>query len=324
VLPRGTALVLGDISFDSYWRFARTTDGAAEGWVSTCCLSYTAASGGAQPDGEESPAAEREAELIAKLMGVPVVPSIGWRVHQIFATGQAMGNRSDVFSKVGDCMTEFHAFFLPFGVGEYSLGGYSSLQPTVDFFTQTSPRYGSANSFVNESMAAQGGFSASSVIDPLWAKPDHCESGETPLMCEYRLIQPSVAIILFGAVDVHNLPPEDFEGYLRQVIEYSINQGVIPVPNTVPANRGYMWMPLLEFNSVIVDLASEYDIPLINLWRATQALPDAGIDTDDYLHLSFDENRWINFDGSENIWGYDMRNLITLQTLDAIRRSVLQ
>lgn len=321
LLLKGTNLIIEDGS-NPDWVKIRTTDGSAEGWVSTCCIIYEAP---AADDLSGKAANDRQAELVAKLSAVPAVPaSVSGRVHQVFASGQAMGNRAGVFSKVGDCMTEFHGFFIPFGVGEYTLGGYVNLQPTIDFFANTEARSGSANSFVNESMAAQGGFSTPSVLDPLWAKPDHCNPGEKPIECEYRILKPSVAVILFGAVDVHYLPPADFENYLRQILDISIARGVVPVLNTIPASRDYMWEAILELNAVIVDLAREYQVPVINLWLATQSLPDGGMDTEDYLHLSFSGNRWISFTGDEQRWGYTVRNLVTLQTLDLLRRSVLQ
>ncbi|MBN1286555.1 MAG: SH3 domain-containing protein [Anaerolineae bacterium] len=317
LLLKGAAVTVEDKS-NPDWVRVLTADGST-GWVSTCCITYGASAAAAPNPGA------REAELIAKLSAVPIVPSgISGRVRQIFAQGQAMGNRPGVFSKVGDCMTQFHAFLIPFGAGEYTLGGYAYLQPTIDFFNATEARYGSANSFVNESMVAEGGFSAPSVLDPLWAKPDHCQAGETPLACEYRLLKPGVAIILFGAVDVHYLPPAEFGRYLRQIVDVSIAHGVIPVLNTIPANKEYMWAGILELNSVVVDIAQEYGVPLINLWRATQDLPDGGIDTSDYLHLSFKGDRWASFTGDEQRWGYTLRNLVTLQTLDMLRAAVLQ
>ncbi len=346
VLALGTQLIVD--RRDSYWARVHTPDEQLWGWVSTCCIEADAGSGAAPAAPTQAPAAvqapqpvqsadslglpvpqyqyasAREADIVARLLQIPIVPGIGGRAQAIFNTGQAMGNRADVFAKVGDCMTTFHAFLLPFGSGEYVLGDYAYLQPTIEFYWQTSPREHVANSFVNDSLAARDGFSVGSVTEPGWANTQFCGHDESPLACEYRIIKPAVAILLFGAVDVHYLSADEFRYYLSRAVEFSIGQGVIPVLNTIPADWDYRWAEMLELNNVVVDVAQAYGVPLVNLWRATQALNHGGVNPADRLHLSFDGSRTIDFTGDPVAWdGYTMRNLVTLQTLDALRRAVL-
>ena len=77
---------------------------------------------------------------------------------------------------------------------------------------------------------------------------------------------PSVALISFEEAWDGNV--EKYETYLRQVIEYAIEQGVVPVVATKADN--------LEggnrINALIARLAWEYDIPLWNFWAAVQPL----------------------------------------------------
>ena len=64
----------------------------------------------------------------------------------------------------------------------------------------------------------------------------------------------------------------------------------------------------------------DYDIPLINLWLALELLPNEGLEPDGF-HLDLppgDTACHLTGDNLQN--GYPMRNLVTLQTLDAVMR----
>ena len=257
----------------------------------------------------------------ARLWSVPVIPVLSARLRQIFASGQQNGMRANVFSKVGDCHTTSDAFLLPLGVGEYDLGPYGYLQNAINFFS-ASPRDGVANSFVNESMAASSAFNAGAVLDPVWANPMHCQQGEAPLLCEYRLVRPAVAVILLGAVDMQVYDVGAFRSYLQQVVQATVERGIIPVLTTYPSAPEFMWPESLEFNAVILDVAAQQQLPVINFWRASRVLPSYGLEGD-FFHLSHPESRWISFNGDERRWGMTLRNLLTLYTLDLLRRQVL-
>ena len=71
-----------------------------------------------------------------------------------------------------------------------------------------------------------GGFNTTKVLDPA-NSPSTCNKGETPLACEYRITKPGIALILMGTGDQHTW--QGFEGRYRTIIEYTINQGIIPV-----------------------------------------------------------------------------------------------
>jgi hypothetical protein len=58
-------------------------------------------------------------------------------------------------------------------------------------------------------------------------------------------------------------------------------------------------------NAVIVELAREYDVPLINFWKAARDLPQQGIQSDN-AHLT--------------TVGYNERNRLTLIMLDRLQR----
>jgi hypothetical protein len=75
-----------------------------------------------------------------------------------------------------------------------------------------------------------------------------------------RLYNPSFAII--SMEEAWSGEPEKYGKYMRQVIEYTLAQGILPVIATKADN--------LEggdrINAIIAQLAWEYDIPLWNFW----------------------------------------------------------
>jgi hypothetical protein len=110
-------------------------------------------------------------------------------------------------------------------------------------------------------------------------------------------------------------PTEDYEKYMRQVLDYIIAEGAVPVLATKADNLegGY------AINQVIARLANEYDIPLWNFWAVVQPLPNQGL-RDDNFHLTFDENKFDDPDVMTRAWPW--RNLTALQTLDSFYRAV--
>lgn len=264
--------------------------------------------------------------LIERLQSTPTLHNpVTDAARAIFEAGQALGNRANVFTRVGDSDTTSADFLRPIGIqrGRYcDLGTYNYLQPAVDFFS-VSPLPGVPNSFDNVSVAAVNGLTMVAAMDPLWAASPACTSGESPLACEYRLLRPSVAIIMLGRMDVIYFDTAYFERTARRVIEASIERGVIPVLTTfVVLPDNHAWVNSLYFNNVLVDLSDEYGIPLINLWAAVQALPRFGIGPD-FTHLSHALNEFCTFTGSELRLGGTLRNLLTLQILEELRREVL-
>lgn len=233
---------------------------------------------------------------------LPVIPEISSTAIQIYQHGVSLGKNPRAFSKVGDCGSTPAWFLGDFDRGPkyYTLGQYTDLDQVIGVFQ---------GSYSRTSLAAKSGFNASSIFSPLWSNPEHCQPGEAPLACEYRVHRPSIAFIMLGSNDVYH--PDEFEPQMRQIIELSIGQGIIPILSTKADN--------LEgdgsINSTIARLAQEYDIPLWNYWRAVQNLPDQGLQ-EDGVHITWASNQ---FDNPINMSrGWPIRNLNALQVLEAI------
>jgi uncharacterized protein YraI len=340
-LPAGTSLIFEARNADMSWILGHTLDGAYRGWVAALYVGFQDGFVSASlPVSDEvvdyrSPASVSAPVVVsavsfdpavtAVLESVPVIPSFGPRVYEIYAQGQALGNNPRVFAKVGDCNAASDAFMVFLGSGQYTLGAYYHLQTAIDFFS-VPPAPGIVNSFVNTSLAAHAGFTSAAVLDPAWSDSSLCPAGTSPLVCEYDRIHPAVALIMFGLADIHWINELQYEQALRQIVEISIDRGVIPVLMTFPSwsgeNDGMILNKRLQFNTTAVNLSLEYGVPLVNFWRAAQALPMCGLEGD-LLHLSSSGMAWTSFTDNEQEWGFTMWNLVALQTLDALRANVL-
>lgn len=242
----------------------------------------------------------------------PTVPTHMGQARAIFEESQLNGLNKQVVSKVGDCISDNEHFLSPFGLGSYSLGTYTSLQPTVYYFSE---------SLAYSSLAAYDGLVTNAVLDPLFANPLACLPGETPLRCEYRVHRSSVAIIMFGAQDLLFTSPEEFDRNLRRIVHETIQAGVVPILSTFPGNLE-RWDQATKYNQIVVSVALDYDIPLMNLWRALYDLPNHGLNADG-RHLSLPLTTSGDLTSNNLLRGYPMRNLITLQTLKAVWQNAM-
>ena len=247
----------------------------------------------------------------------PVVPEINDHALALYYNGLEIGHDPHAFVKVGDCMTDHPSFLIPVGEGDYDLGEYTSLQPVIDQFITDD-----LNSFARKSQAAAGGFNTASILDSMWANPEFCEAGESPLSCEFRITQPSIALIMFGTNDVFYLDEAQYDYFLRSIIVETIRNGTLPILSTFPVRPEFPEKSVL-YDQIVVKVALDYDIPLINLWLALDPLPNQGIDPEETTHMTVPESGLACYFIDENMAaGFTVRNLVTLQTLDAVLAAV--
>lgn len=233
---------------------------------------------------------------------LPIIPEISEAMREVYARGLELGNDPNAFSKVGDCQNVTAYFLSSFDEPlQYDLGEYQDLQTTIDHF---------AGSFGRLSAAVRDGFNVASVLSPLWADPSLCQRGENPLQCEERLHNPSIVIISMETW-WSGRPAEQYEAYLRQVVEYWLENGVVPILGTKADN--------LEgdhsINAAIARVALDYEVPLWNFWAAVQPLPNRGLE-DDNFHLTYARSFFNDSAVLRTGWG--MRNLTALQAIDAV------
>jgi LysM repeat protein len=226
-------------------------------------------------------------------------------VRAIFEHGQTLGNDPRAFSKIGDCNSELPFFLGKFDLGDYNLGPYAYLQPVIDQF---------AGSFGRQSMAVWTGNHAWAVFDATWSNPAYCLPGETPIACEFRINRPSLVLIRLGTNESGS--PDLFETNLRQIIEFSIERGVIPVLGT-KADR-------LEGsdrnNAIVRALAEEYGVPLWDFGRVADSLPARGLLADGF-HMSYVPPDYTTPAALQT--GHSVQNLMALMALNTVWRSAL-
>jgi hypothetical protein len=206
----------------------------------------------------------------------PVIPEVSPNAIAIYNSGIAKGNLPGRFSKIGDCQ------MVKAVMGIYDLPNRYTLSPEYEYLQSTIDNF--SGSFNRDGMAVYGGFNAATVLSPIWANPEVCEPGENPIECEFRVHQPSIVLISLE-VWWDGRSPERYEQYVRRIIEYSIEQGVVPILSTKADNvEGDH-----SINRTTAELAYEYDIPLWNFWAAVQDLPYQGIDPErDGFHITVD------------------------------------
>jgi hypothetical protein len=228
----------------------------------------------------------------------------------IYQRGMARGLKSNFLLSVGDCNSESH-FYLrdllddtpPTEGVDVSYYENAEVQSTI-------ATYSEAFNFKGQSV--NSGLNSLSVMDPFWASPDICPAGDSPLSCDYRYTDPFAALIMFGANDINVLNSADYELALRDIIEFTLDRDIIPILSTFtvrPIDDNSVYSHGVRFNGVIIRLAQEYDIPLVNFWLAARELADNGI-LPDNAHLS--------------IGGFNVRNQLTIEMIRALQGDVMQ
>ena len=252
-----------------------------------------------------------------------------------------MGNRENTFAKVGDSITASDSFLMDIGCGGENLADYQSLQTTVDYFRsrQFNPMYGSgwcrvSNSFNINSPSAQSGWSANYALDTNWLyapyKRNCTYPYDIPIACTFKITRPSIVFIMFGSNDSNHIynKPSNFQLTLSELIEISIDNGIIPVLSTIPPrnDNSIASSRVPMFNAVIIDVAKKYHVPLWNYWLALQSprMINFGLSNDNVHPNVYRGNQSADFSREGLRYGYNQRNLQALQILDSIRRIVFE
>jgi hypothetical protein len=149
----------------------------------------------------------------------------------------------------------------------------------------------------------------------MWADEAWCQAGEHALACETRLQNPSVLFVRLGSNDAG--APDGFRFNVKEVIEYCMENGVIPIIGT-KADR---FEGSNENNDILRELAAAYAVPLWDFDLLAGTLPNRGLD-DDGVHLVIDDlpHDYTQPDAFQR--GHAMQDLSALVVLDQIRRVI--
>ena len=198
---------------------------------------------------------------------LPVVPEISDNTLAIYQNGILQGRDPTNFSVVGDCQAIPFVFMGPIGRKEVLPPNHEQyLWDTINLFD---------DSFLHESISVRGGFTAASILNPMQADPQLCKPGETPLTCEYRLHNPA---FIFITLETWGDPDsiERYESYLREIVEYVIQRGSVPILIT-KADVSEVKESIHIINPAIAKIAYEYDVPLVNFGALRKASPILGL-----------------------------------------------
>ena len=356
-VPAGTPLTVTARSDDSQWVLA-TTPGLRRGWIAINQISFAQAVNVASlpvsgeiigvnappappqkssavpaatitPNSSSVPTTDPAAALgvPALYMNAPILPQVDGSMRAVarltIARAKALGNNSFVFSKIGDCMTDYSYFLAPFGNGQYDLGPYTNLQAVIKQFSAPL-RFSPYNSFNISSLASFSGMTSVGLQEPGWAIKggNLCSSQESMLACDYRVDKPSVALIMVGFADSQLISTADFGPSIRRLVRTSIKNGVIPILSTFPEFEGRKKEARL-MNNDLFNIANEMHVPLINLDAALVGLPSHGVDHDSHLTVPPQVQQSAIFNSTNLQYGITVRNLITLQALDIVWRELM-
>ena len=182
------------------------------------------------------------------------------------------------------------------------LGGFANGKYAVpDGHSETVSWF--SDSMVTESITAANGLGINSVLSPIFGLPAghmECDRNETPLDCELRTKHPAFVLIAMGT----NWKPNgelSFEKHLRIVVDRILDTGALPIVATKADNIEGDW----KLNQAIAQVAYDYDLPLVNIWRSVQDLPNHGLESPKNIYLTGD--------------GWMRRNHAWLKMLEKIR-----
>jgi lysophospholipase L1-like esterase len=270
----------------------------------------------------------------------PVVPAIDSlmqaNLQNVYRLGQQLGNRSDVFIKVGDSNSYSGNYLDSLGglaaafASGWSLGSYAPLANTLGFFSLQTVDGTGASSFNHTSVATFGGWTSTDLLTPgkRGAAPGAPQFAfASPLVDEVLELRPAMALVMIGTNDVITLSPNQYHTNLTSIVQCLASEGVIPILSSIPSIDlpGDPSLPgrLEQFNQIIADVASANEVPFLNLKLALDPLPFNGLGPD-LVHLSVSPNGSGASALQDIAYGMNMRNLVSVEALDKVLRVVMQ
>ena len=258
----------------------------------------------------------------------PIDATVAQHLREIVARGHGAPG---VFSKVGDSISSNESGVAggPFlncfdgaleGTVSWEinvrLGAYAALSPTIDFFKMT--RIGLDDSWTRVSLSTRVSMTASWAINGMPAPVDQ----------ELAAANPRYAVVMYGSNDIAWSEPypladraQVYERNMRNLTDRLLAQGVVPLLTSMPPDRDFFrYVPV--YTGVLRAIAQGRQVPLIDFYKELMALgPPYGLRTDGTHPNCAQYNTCCFFDpASLSQYGYNVRNLITLQALDRMRQ----
>jgi len=222
------------------------------------------------------------------------------------------GDQDDqVFMKIGASSTVSRSTLHCFAGDNVDLGDAQHLQTTLDYFLE-------GRAVDRVTVAARVGHSAG------WA----ITGDPSPIDREIAAIHPRLAIVHYGTNDMALVGPYrdglvHFYGRMMRLIEGLMERGVVPILTGITRRgdnaRANRWVH--TFNAAIRGMAQGWQIPFIDLHLAVDHLDRHGL-AGDGLHLNGYRGGACLLTEEGLDYGYNVRNLIVLESLDRVRRAL--
>jgi hypothetical protein len=245
----------------------------------------------------------------------PLTDSVEKRLLDILAL-QADPQFS-VFMKAGDSISYSTHSMYCFADDEVKLGDRIDLSNALSFYLDGDAA--GTTPFDRASAAVLGGKTASWVND----------GDPSPLLTEIDAIDPSIAVVMFGTNDSGYFEPNTAQmlrWYGEEMLFLTntlMDEGIVPILMTIPPSTKPRIAAMVDVvNSIIRGIAQGNQIPLVDYHLAMSGAPALGLSSDG-VHPNWSGSSACDLseDGLEG--GYNLRNLLTLDALDRIRRVVL-
>lgn len=260
----------------------------------------------------------------------PLTAAMAQRLRAVALHGQ--GLHDNVFMKVGDSITA-SGYFMGCFEGDVNgaarswefnilLDGRTPLADAIFHFR--SATLDPSTPFSRASQSARVGESAGWVVS----------GAPSPLDVEFEALRPQFATVMYGTNDLNaggrpDLPLEQklnpYAEDLLAIVDRLLQRGVVPVLSTIPPRtRPAEYVGLAEvMNAVVRAIAQGRQVPLVDFHGALLPLRDFGL-SGDGVHPNLESyNSACHFDPRGLGYGYNVRNLVTLEALERAMRVVV-
>lgn len=247
----------------------------------------------------------------------PITERVVTRMNEIMAT-RGTTNVDNVFMKVGASGTVSQSLLYCFAGRGVNLDGRDELAPVIDYF-----REGDAagkTPFDRVTLAAKVGKTASWVLS----------GSPSPLDRETAALDPRFAFVNYGTNDMQQgaTPAAALPGFyskMTQLLDELESNGIVPIITGLnprgDTRIAMQWVPTYE--AVTRALAEARQLPYISLYYSTKDLPNMGLGSDRLHGTTYSRGACV-FTEAGLQYNYNVRNLLTIQTLDEVWRTTLE
>jgi hypothetical protein len=243
----------------------------------------------------------------------PLTAYVAKNLVKIASSGKM---NAQVFSKIGNSVTASTNFMTCFDGANVNLDGRTYLQGTIAHFKYN---LGSGTTpYSRKSLCATVGWSAGAALS----------GSPSPLEQEIAAISPQLAVVEYGTNDVGFQNISAYAENMLDITDDLIAEGVIPILTSVPPRddsaTADTWVP--RYNAVLRGIAQGRQIPFLDFHRELVSLPSHGLGSDGIhpnVYSTTAGTRACVFTSAGLQHGYNVRNLITIQCLDRVKRVVV-